>query len=346
MNKIEKASEPKKGLMTPSRSEIFSKRLNFQPSAPVGTPSDSESDASGVVKCFSSPNIRLFSKPHSFAHKTLLKPSEECGVCSDKITFGNKMFYCQDCKISCHAECQRKVPIPCVAVFKTPRGNSRVKISDYCGRICPMIPSLIVHCVKEVESRGLDELGIYEISASERDVRLLKERILRGKNICSLSAYNVHVVCGTIKDFLRNLCEPLITFKLRPKFIEASQENDLNAFDRIISLLPQCNRDTLAFLIGHLQKVAESPDCKMSKGNLARVFGPIIVGYSSVETSKIEISMERAQQISIMECFLEIPNEYWNKIISDEKENAQTTPLKGNSLRSRNRNIFNTPKIK
>ena len=52
-------------------------------------------------------------------------------------------------------------------------------------------------------------------------------------------------------------------------------------FFQAVSELPRPNRDTLAFLILHLQKVADSPDCMMPADNLAKVMGPTIVGYSS-----------------------------------------------------------------
>jgi Rac GTPase-activating protein 1 len=47
-------------------------------------------------------------------------------------------------------------------------------ISDYAPSTAPMVPSLIVHCVNEVDLRGLNEVGIYRISGSEKDVRELK----------------------------------------------------------------------------------------------------------------------------------------------------------------------------
>jgi hypothetical protein len=47
-------------------------------------------------------------------------------------------------------------------------------ISDYAPSTAPMVPSLIVHCVNEVDRRGLNEVGIYRIPGSEKDVRELK----------------------------------------------------------------------------------------------------------------------------------------------------------------------------
>ena len=56
---------------------------------------------------------------------------------------------------------------------------------------------------------------------------------------------------------------------------------DSSPFFQAVSELPRPNRDTLAFLILHLQRVADSPDCMMPADNLAKVMGPTIVGYSS-----------------------------------------------------------------
>lgn len=111
----------------------------------------------------------------------------------------------------------------------------------------------------KVERRGLTELGIYRISGSDKEIKSLKERLLRGKvTSASLSTIDIHVICGCIKDFLRSLKEPLISTKLWVKFSNAIQGIDEvsikeNLFSAI-HLLPQANRDTLAYLILHLQR--------------------------------------------------------------------------------------------
>lgn len=86
-----------------------------------------------------------------------------------------------------------------------------------------MVPGIIVHCVKEVELRGLDEVGIYRVPGSEKDVKQLKERFLRGKGSPILSDIDIHVICGVIKDFLRNLQEPLVTLALWKEFVSVSE---------------------------------------------------------------------------------------------------------------------------
>jgi Rac GTPase-activating protein 1 len=47
-------------------------------------------------------------------------------------------------------------------------------IADYTPHTAPMVPSIIVHCVNEVEHRGLNEVGIYRVPGAEKDVKGLK----------------------------------------------------------------------------------------------------------------------------------------------------------------------------
>lgn len=51
----------------------------------------------------------------------------------------------------------------------------------------------------------------------------LRHRFLQGKTPPMLDkVQDIHVVCGLLKDFLRKLQEPLITFRLHQKFMEVS----------------------------------------------------------------------------------------------------------------------------
>ncbi|GBM96985.1 hypothetical protein AVEN_175011-1, partial [Araneus ventricosus] len=59
-------------------------------------------------------------------------------------------------------------------------------VSDFTSSTSSMIPSLIIHCVNEIESRGLKDVGLYRIPAVERDVKEVKEKLLKGKNLIKL----------------------------------------------------------------------------------------------------------------------------------------------------------------
>ena len=40
-----------------------------------------------------------------------------------------------------------------------------------------MVPALIVHCVNEVERRGLNEQGVYRVNGADSQVRELKVKL-------------------------------------------------------------------------------------------------------------------------------------------------------------------------
>lgn len=49
-----------------------------------------------------------------------------------------------------------------------------------------MIPSIIIHCVEEIESRGMEESGIYRIIAPDKEVIALKVTFIQTITASSL----------------------------------------------------------------------------------------------------------------------------------------------------------------
>ncbi|MGH0139912.1 UNVERIFIED_CONTAM: hypothetical protein FKN15_004108 [Acipenser sinensis] len=99
---------------------------------------------------------------------------------------------------------------------------------------------------------------IYRVPGCDRTVRELKEKCMRGKGFPPLGKVDdIHVVWGLLNDFLRKLKEPLVTFHLHKKFMDAGDilddDDGTLAIYKAIQELPQPNKDTLAFLILHLQ---------------------------------------------------------------------------------------------
>lgn len=72
-------------------------------------------------------------------------------------------------------------------------------------------------------------------------MRELKEKFLRAKNIPLLSKVDdIHAICGLLKDFLRSLKEPLLTFRLNKTFMEAAGKELLNNFSNSFPRLDGC----------------------------------------------------------------------------------------------------------
>lgn len=67
------------------------------------------------------------------------------------------------------------------------------------------------------------QAGLYRLSGSDRTVKELKEKFLRSKTVPVLSKVDdINAITGLLKDFLRNLKEPLLTFRLNRPFMEAA----------------------------------------------------------------------------------------------------------------------------
>lgn len=275
---------------------------------------------------------KLMSKQHAFVAKTMMK-TETCGPCGKRILFYKSALKCNCCRSVCHPECREKVPLPCVAVSQTPtpgRAARRGTITDHAPSTSPMVPALVVHCIQEVERRGLSDVGLYRVPGGAREVHELREQFQRGKGIPNLSQVDIHAICSVLKDFLRSLRETLITKSLWHVFVKAAE---LPSGDRTYSLwqavneLPPANRDTLAALVLHLQTVASSPQVKMPVSNLARVFGPTVVGYSVNDAAAVSnLQAETRMQAQVMEALLNLPGDYWAQFLNWDSDDSIHTP--------------------
>lgn len=107
------------------------------------------------------------------------------------------------------------------------------------------------------------------------------------------------------------------------------EDNGSAVLYRAISELPKANRDTLAFLMIHLHKVMRSPKCQMDQNNLARVFGPTIVGHSMPEPSPTTILRDTTIQPKVVCCLLSLPEAYWRRILTVETDQNQSTSSSG-----------------
>ncbi|KAM4626897.1 rac GTPase-activating protein 1-like [Discoglossus pictus] len=278
-------------------------------------------------------------RTHSFLSKTVIR-SELCFVCGKKTRFGKMSLKCKDCRILLHPECRDHCPNACFfsSNLIIPPKNGQGLLADFAPATPPRIPNLVIQCVNEIEKRGLKERGIYRVPGCDRLVKDLKQKLLLGKGTTQLLVKeDIHAVCGALKDFLRNLKEPLLTFALHSQFLEAADiisESDSKAeVCQTVHELPPANRETLAFLILHLHRVMKSQDCKMDKMSLSRVFGPTVVGHSVPEPNPLMIMQDTPRQAKVMVVFLSIPYGFWNQFLSNDQENQNCDSVSSAQVR-------------
>ncbi|KAL1445501.1 hypothetical protein MTO96_044994, partial [Rhipicephalus appendiculatus] len=239
------------------------------------------------------------------APKAVIK-TETCGPCGKRIKFYKTVYKCSRCNAVCHLECRHQVPLPCIPAANTPKhggGANRqgALISDYAPPTAPMVPALVVHCIQEVERRGLDCVGIYRVPGSEREVREIRERFQQGKGVPNLSKADIYAVCGVLKDFLRSLRESLITKSLWHTFVSATaleHEDRVWAMWQAVMQLPPPPTGTpwLPWCCTSRQWPL-APEAKMPLSNLARIFAPTVVGCSVNNTASVpNLGLELEQQ--------------------------------------------------
>ena len=147
------------------------------------------------------------------------------------------------------------------------------------------VPFIITSCVREVERRGITEVGIYRVSGSAVDVSRLKKAFEHNPYEAEqlLKECDIHSVAGTLKLYLRDLPESLFTTPIYQRMFEAYHEQDQevrrHAYLNLFSQVPQNpNQACIVFLIEHMVRVSQYESTnKMSLHNLATVFGPTML---------------------------------------------------------------------
>lgn len=76
-----------------------------------------------------------------------------------------------------------------------------------------------------------------------------------------------------------------------------------------------------------LFRVSHCTECKMSASNLAKVYGPTIVGNSSTNLEPMQLLQEAKWQPKVVERLLSMPLDYWNQFISSDEENLRSPPF-------------------
>jgi Rac GTPase-activating protein 1 len=268
------------------------------------------------------PLARRYKKPHLFKGQVILN-SESCAHCDKRTKFGKMIMKCRECDIVVHNECKDLLQRPCYQISHFPVQGL---ISDYVitneNEATPHIPPIIQIVINEIEAKGLSahEVGLYRVNGSDMQIKQLKDKLIKRHQLPDLrKVSDIHVLCSFVKDFLNNLSEHLITYDSWYRFAKACDIQ--NETERICTLqqaiedLPTANRDTLSFVILHLQRISETPEIKMPITNLARVFGPSIVGNSMPNMPPADIINELKVQHQIVENLIRLPSNFYSVFV-------------------------------
>jgi len=154
--------------------------------------------------------------------------------------------------------------------------------------------------------------GIFRKNGNIRRLAQISEQLDKDTTTVNLSEENPVQLAALLKRFLREMPDPLLTFRLHKLFCAAASIQNVEERKRIlhllIVLLPRYNRDTMEVLFVFLKWVAsfsyrdEETGSRMDIPNLATVICPSILYAKGANAAKDEsfIAIQAVQQL--MEC--------------------------------------------
>ncbi|XP_054861095.1 GEM-interacting protein isoform X2 [Amphiprion ocellaris] len=213
----------------------------------------------------------------------------KCKQCDNYIVVSG--VECEECGLALHRKCMEVCQLECEHRKGTVFG---VDLSVLPRHTPDEVPFVVLRCTAEIESRALSIQGVYRVSGSKPRIQKLCQAFEMQKEQVDLSDLSPHDITSILKQFFKELPEPLLTFDLYNDFIavgktiqhlsERETPPDTNEIldivhnlQKLLQKLPTYCYSTLQHIMCHLQKVSENFENKMSPSNLGIVFGPTLL---------------------------------------------------------------------
>uniref|UniRef100_A0A0A0MW59 Myosin IXB n=1 Tax=Papio anubis TaxID=9555 RepID=A0A0A0MW59_PAPAN len=223
---------------------------------------------------------------HVFASYQVSIP-QSCEQCLSYIWLMDKALLCSVCKMTCHKKCVHKIQSHCSYTYGR-KGEPGAEPGHF--GVCvdsltsdkASVPIVLEKLLEHVEMHGLYTEGLYRKSGAANRTRELRQALQTDPTAVKLENFPIHAITGVLKQWLRELPEPLMTFAQYGDFLRAvelpEKQEQLAAIYGVLEHLPEANHNSLERLIFHLVKVALLEDVnRMSPGALAIIFAPCLL---------------------------------------------------------------------
>lgn len=148
------------------------------------------------------------------------------------------------------------------------------------------VPAIVDDSIAAMRQMDMSVEGVFRKNGNIKRLKETAEAIDNNQNP-DLGKEQAVQVAALLKKFLRDMPDPLMTFKLHKLWIASQRlenhEDKTRALHLICCLLPKCNRDTMEVLFAFLKwaasfsQVDEESGSKMDIHNLATVMAPNIL---------------------------------------------------------------------
>lgn len=306
---------------------------------------ETDHDNDGLYNYNRQPTMSKAAESHSFRK---LKTLSRCRECDCYVYFQG--VECSECSLPCHKKCLEVLALQC-GHKRLPHKMTTfgVELVTHAERLGGKIPHIITKCVNEIENRGLFIKGIYRVSGVKSRVEKLCQSFESGAELVDLTDVHPNVIANVLKLYLRQLPEPLLTFRYYPDFINVAKyypslKEEFTQIDEavkelrmLVRQLPSIHYITLAYLMHHLKRVSDhSEHNNMPPSNLGIVFGPTLLR-TSEGTASLSSLVDTVHQTRIIELLINHAHE-----IFDDKDQYQFIQSNIAEKRKVNRTVSST----
>ncbi|KAF8426326.1 hypothetical protein EV426DRAFT_661467, partial [Tirmania nivea] len=221
------------------------------------------------------------------------------------------------------------------------------------------VPGIIDEALVAMKQMDMSVEGVFRKNGNIRRLKDLAERIDSCQENVEMVSEGPVQIAALLKKFLRELPDPLLTFKLHRLFITSSKIEDEEARRRVLHLtcclLPKSHRDSMEILFSFLNWVAsfshidEESGSKMDIHNLATVITPNILypkskdGKDGPAEDTYFLAIEAINTlIEYNEQMCEVPEDILS-ILSDSNLFANSAELTTKDILKRYGEIVNRP---
>ncbi|NP_001166568.2 oligophrenin-1 [Cavia porcellus] len=184
-------------------------------------------------------------------------------------------------------------------------------------------------CINIIETKGIKTEGLYRTVGSNIQVQKLLNAFFDPKCPGDVDFHNsdwdIKTITSSLKFYLRNLSEPVMTYRLHKELVSAAKSDNLDyrlgAIHSLVYKLPEKNREMLELLIRHLVNVCEhSKENLMTPSNMGVIFGPTLMRAQ-------EDTVAAMMNIKFQNIVVEILIEHFDKIYLGPPEESATAPV-------------------
>ncbi|KAF8544101.1 hypothetical protein BDD12DRAFT_915553 [Trichophaea hybrida] len=184
------------------------------------------------------------------------------------------------------------------------------------------IPQLVDDAITAMRQMDMSVEGVFRKNGNIRRLNTLAEALDKGDTQVDMCSEGPVQIAALLKKFLRELPDPLLTFKLHRLFVTSQKVQDDETKRRILHLtcclLPKCHRDCMEILFTFMNWTAsfshidEESGSKMDIHNLSTVITPNIL-YSKSKDSGMDDSFLAIEAVHTLieynEAMCEVPED-------------------------------------